>query len=214
MPIGPSAGICDLCATRDCWRTGLSGLHETSVGHAGTFSSLPAGNTLASTSSGWTGSRPHGIGRAAGLRRGLWLCRRCLEWNDGAKTDACFGCAEASSCRQELCLRQCGRYFRPSLFIGAMLGGAVGTGAHHLSPAYTATPGAYALVGMGAVFAGIVRAPIIDDAELGCWTFTEITLPQYFPRLGGRSHKGFRSTPRRQLGHPQQREQAAERNPG
>jgi CIC family chloride channel protein len=53
-----------------------------------------------------------------------------------------------------------GGIFGPSLFIGAMLGGAVGTGAHHLFPAYTATPGAYALVGMGAVFAGIVRAPM------------------------------------------------------
>lgn len=32
--------------------------------------------------------------------------------------------------------------------------------AHHLLPAYTATPGAYALVGMGTAFAGIVRAPM------------------------------------------------------
>jgi CIC family chloride channel protein len=32
--------------------------------------------------------------------------------------------------------------------------------AHHWLPAYTATPGAYALVGMGAVFAGIVRTPM------------------------------------------------------
>jgi CIC family chloride channel protein len=53
-----------------------------------------------------------------------------------------------------------GGIFGPSLFIGAMLGGSVGTLAHHLWPAYTATPGAYALVGMGAVFAGIVRAPM------------------------------------------------------
>ena len=53
-----------------------------------------------------------------------------------------------------------GGIFGPSLFIGAMLGGTVGTLAHHLLPAYTATPGAYALVGMGAVFAGIVRAPM------------------------------------------------------
>jgi CIC family chloride channel protein len=53
-----------------------------------------------------------------------------------------------------------GGIFGPSLFVGAMLGGAVGTLAHHLLPAYTATPGAYALVGMGAVFAGIVRAPM------------------------------------------------------
>jgi len=53
-----------------------------------------------------------------------------------------------------------GGIFGPSLFIGAMLGGVVGTVAHHLFPAYTATPGAYALVGMGAVFAGVVRAPM------------------------------------------------------
>ena len=53
-----------------------------------------------------------------------------------------------------------GGIFGPALFIGAMLGGAVGTVAHRLLPAYTATPGAYALVGMGAVFAGIVRAPM------------------------------------------------------
>ena len=53
-----------------------------------------------------------------------------------------------------------GGIFGPSLFLGAMLGGAMGTAAHHLLPAYTATPGAYALVGMGALFAGIVRAPM------------------------------------------------------
>jgi CIC family chloride channel protein len=53
-----------------------------------------------------------------------------------------------------------GGIFGPALFIGAMLGGTVGTAAHHLFPLYTATPGAYALVGMGAVFAGVVRAPM------------------------------------------------------
>ncbi len=53
-----------------------------------------------------------------------------------------------------------GGIFGPSLFIGAMLGGVVGTVAHHWFPAYTATAGAYALVGMGAVFAGVVRTPM------------------------------------------------------
>jgi len=53
-----------------------------------------------------------------------------------------------------------GGIFGPSLFLGAMLGGALGTVAHGLFPAYTANPGAYALVGMGALFAGIVRAPM------------------------------------------------------
>jgi chloride channel protein, CIC family len=53
-----------------------------------------------------------------------------------------------------------GGIFGPALFIGAMLGGSVGTIAHHFFPAHTATAGAYALVGMGAAFAGIIRAPM------------------------------------------------------
>jgi CIC family chloride channel protein len=53
-----------------------------------------------------------------------------------------------------------GGIFGPALFIGAMLGGSLGTVAHRWFPTYTATPGAYALVGMGALFAGIVRAPM------------------------------------------------------
>jgi chloride channel protein, CIC family len=53
-----------------------------------------------------------------------------------------------------------GGIFGPSLFLGAALGGIVGTMAHHFAPGYVATPGAYALVGMGTAFAGIVRAPM------------------------------------------------------
>src|SRR5262252_2415639 len=53
-----------------------------------------------------------------------------------------------------------GGIFGPSLFLGAMLGGSIGNVAHRLFPSATATAGAYALVGMGAVFAGIVRAPM------------------------------------------------------
>jgi CIC family chloride channel protein len=53
-----------------------------------------------------------------------------------------------------------GGIFGPSLFIGAMMGGAVGGLAHMLLPDYTGSAGAYALVGMGAAFAGIVRVPL------------------------------------------------------
>src|SRR5512146_435457 len=52
-----------------------------------------------------------------------------------------------------------GGIFGPSLFIGAMLGGTVGTVAHTLLPDYTGSAGAYALVGMATAFAGIIRAP-------------------------------------------------------
>jgi CIC family chloride channel protein len=53
-----------------------------------------------------------------------------------------------------------GGIFGPSLFIGAMMGAAVGSVAHTLFPSVTAGPGAYALVGMGTAFAGIVRTPL------------------------------------------------------
>ncbi|MDG6244417.1 MAG: chloride channel protein [Methanolobus sp.] len=48
----------------------------------------------------------------------------------------------------------------PALFVGAMLGGAYGSVVHDIFPGMTAESGAYALVGMGAVFAGTSRAPL------------------------------------------------------
>jgi len=63
-------------------------------------------------------------------------------------TTTCYGSGNA------------GGIFGPSLFIGAMLGGAVGQTAHMLMPDHTGNAGAYALVGMGAAFAGIVRTPM------------------------------------------------------
>lgn len=53
-----------------------------------------------------------------------------------------------------------GGIFGPSLFIGAMVGATVGGVAHLIFPVSTAGAGAYALVGMGAAFAGIVRTPL------------------------------------------------------
>ena len=53
-----------------------------------------------------------------------------------------------------------GGIFAPSLFIGSMLGGAVGTVVHGMWPQATGSPGAYALVGMGAVVGAATHAPI------------------------------------------------------
>jgi CIC family chloride channel protein len=53
-----------------------------------------------------------------------------------------------------------GGVFAPSLFIGAMLGGAFGTIANHFFPDMTASTGAYALVGMAAVNAASTLAPL------------------------------------------------------
>jgi CIC family chloride channel protein len=53
-----------------------------------------------------------------------------------------------------------GGIFGPALFLGAMLGGSLGTVAHGFWPGHVATSGVYALVGMGTAFAGIIRAPM------------------------------------------------------
>jgi CIC family chloride channel protein len=53
-----------------------------------------------------------------------------------------------------------GGMFAPTLFIGAMLGAAVGGAEHALLPQLSVSPGTYALVGMGVLFAGFLRAPM------------------------------------------------------
>jgi CIC family chloride channel protein len=53
-----------------------------------------------------------------------------------------------------------GGIFAPSLFLGAMVGGVVGLAARAVAPFPVGDPGAYALVGMGTLFAGIIRAPM------------------------------------------------------
>jgi chloride channel protein, CIC family len=53
-----------------------------------------------------------------------------------------------------------GGVFAPSLFVGAMLGEAFGLALHTADPALAPSPGAFALIGMGAVFAAAARTPI------------------------------------------------------
>jgi CIC family chloride channel protein len=53
-----------------------------------------------------------------------------------------------------------GGLFAPVLFMGAMIGGAVGMAERTFFPHLLIPVGAYALVGMGTLFAGILRAPM------------------------------------------------------
>lgn len=53
-----------------------------------------------------------------------------------------------------------GGMFAPTLFIGAMIGAGVGSIQHTLFPELSGPIGAYALVGMGTLFAGFLRAPM------------------------------------------------------
>jgi CIC family chloride channel protein len=52
-----------------------------------------------------------------------------------------------------------GGVFAPALFLGVALGGVFGAIVEHFAPGATAGPGAFAVVGMAAVFAGAARAP-------------------------------------------------------
>jgi CIC family chloride channel protein len=53
-----------------------------------------------------------------------------------------------------------GGMFAPTLFVGAMMGGAVGGIERHFFPLLTVSTGTYALVGMGVLFAAFLRAPM------------------------------------------------------
>ena len=53
-----------------------------------------------------------------------------------------------------------GGVFAPSLFMGSTLGGAYGIWVNSVIPEHSASPGAYALVGMAALFAASSHAPI------------------------------------------------------
>jgi H+/Cl- antiporter ClcA len=55
-----------------------------------------------------------------------------------------------------------GGAFTPTLFVGALLGALFGTLVQMVLPAGTAPPNAYAVVGMGAMLAGTIHAPLMS----------------------------------------------------
>ena len=71
-----------------------------------------------------------------------------------------------------------GGVFAPSLFIGAMLGMAFGTVAHHLFGPAVGPPAMYAVVAMGGVFAAAAQAPLTAIASVAEMTANfGLTLP-------------------------------------
>jgi len=74
-----------------------------------------------------------------------------------------------------------GGIFAPSLFLGAMAGGFFGAVVHQLFPNVTASPGAYSIVGMGAVVSATTHGPLSGILILFEMTGSyEIILPLMF----------------------------------
>jgi CIC family chloride channel protein len=74
-----------------------------------------------------------------------------------------------------------GGIFAPSLFLGAMAGGFFGAIVHQIFPNVTASPGAYSIVGMGAVVSATTHGPLAAILILFEMTGSyEIILPLMF----------------------------------
>jgi CIC family chloride channel protein len=79
-----------------------------------------------------------------------------------------------------------GGIFAPSLFLGAMAGGFFGAVVHQLFPNVTASPGAYSIVGMGAVVSATTHGPLAAILILFEMTGSyEIILPLMFACIIG-----------------------------
>ncbi|MGZ8440867.1 MAG: chloride channel protein [Candidatus Deferrimicrobiaceae bacterium] len=68
-----------------------------------------------------------------------------------------------------------GGVFGPSVFIGAMLGGAFGFLGHQLAPEWVVNPNSFVLVGIGGFFAGIARTPV-SSVIMACEMCASYTL--------------------------------------
>jgi len=68
-----------------------------------------------------------------------------------------------------------GGVFGPSVFIGAMLGGAFGFLGHQLAPGWVVNPGSFVLVGIGGFFAGVARTPV-SSVIMACEMCASYTL--------------------------------------
>ena len=78
----------------------------------------------------------------------------------GWRALAALACAKVVATALSFVSGTPGGMFAPTLFIGAMVGGAVGGGLRLLAPDVVGATGPYALVGMGTLFAAILRAPL------------------------------------------------------
>ena len=122
-------------------RRGFRGLHNYAAGHAGPVSAVPAKHGVVPSAGGRIAGRHDGLVCAAGVGGWLWICRRRAERKHGVRLMLVLLVLKLISVTVSYASGNAGGIFGPSLFLGAMLGGTVGTVAHHYFPASTAIAG-------------------------------------------------------------------------
>ncbi|HXD17123.1 MAG TPA: chloride channel protein [Vicinamibacterales bacterium] len=101
-----------------------------------------------------------GVAFPAVLGIGYQTLSRALLGEFGFTTMAALGVAKLAATIVSYSWGLAGGIFAPSLYIGGMIGGSCGAVVHRLLPDAPNVVGSFALVGMGAFFAGAIRAPI------------------------------------------------------
>lgn len=86
-----------------------------------------------------------------------------------------------------------GGVFGPSVFIGAMLGGAFGFLGHQLAPEWIVNPNSFVLVGIGGFFAGVARTPV-SSVIMACEMSASYTLLVPLMLVSSVSHLLLRNT--------------------
>jgi CIC family chloride channel protein len=102
----------------------------------------------------------HGLGGGYVHGAGYQAAEQAIRGNVGALVLLAAVAAKIAATSLTLGSGGSGGVFAPGLVLGAMTGGAFGATANALFPSVTAPAGAYAVVGMGAVLAGTMHAPI------------------------------------------------------
>src|SRR6267378_1639024 len=121
--IGPSAGVCNLRDSRRGGWPSVRGIHQALADHAAVVPAAPGLDLLVSACRGGVGGGADCLASATSPRRGVWICRRSPQRQNGALTDGLVGGLQTSSSDDKLCFGKRGRHFWPQLVHWSDAGG-------------------------------------------------------------------------------------------
>jgi len=150
-----------LCRARSRRRRFCAGIFQSARLSAATPALFGALDALLPTRIGWIAGRSHRLLRLPpGHGSGLGVMDQAMHGQFAWKLLIALALLKLLATTLSFSSGTLGGMFAPTLFIGAMLGAAVGSFEKHYFPSLTGTVGSYALAGMGVLFAGFLRAPL------------------------------------------------------